>query len=113
MAIVNIDVRDLWKPNSKIWLIKILHKIPTKVIRAISFPNKLKAIKNESKLVLRKTIEEKLIWKVDFSPISTNLIRNKKNRINENAMREVFLYKWYVKANKPRIITTKLKLRFT
>jgi hypothetical protein len=63
------------------------------VIRTSSFPNKLRAIKNESKLVLRKTIGEKLISKVDFSPISKNLIRNNNDRIRGNTMREVFLDK--------------------
>jgi hypothetical protein len=53
----------------------------------------LRAIKNESKLVLRKTTGEKLIPKFDFSSISKNLIRNNNDRIRGNTMREVFLDK--------------------
>jgi hypothetical protein len=42
-------------------LIPTLPKTPIKAITVISFPNKLRVINNESRLVLRKTAGEKLI----------------------------------------------------
>ena len=69
-----IEVPDLRKLRDMRKLTPILPNIPSMAIITSSFPNKLRVIKNESKLVLRKTIGEKLIPKVVFRPMSVILI---------------------------------------